>query len=211
MSLPRYVHSSKTIQRFKHVPSKVAQGIAEHQAMDKKRRSLSNKNECHNSMPHSGAIESGACAPVGRDQSEADIQAEGDQQRRRPIGNVCGPSSMLEYLTPRERGRDFWVGEVHNLDESLAGSNGRSYDRLIIENDRLLKENERLRNEKVRLVADKLSAQEFINYLQAKLDENTIETMHMKRSLITIRQRMDTKRKHERDTPQPASVPKAQW
>ncbi|XP_033249365.1 protein swallow-like [Drosophila miranda] len=190
MNLPRNFHSAKTIERFKHVPSKVALGIAEMQAMDQLRRSMKIKVDAPNStnLPR-----------------KEDIQALEDQQHRCAINKICQHSSMLEFMTPRERGHDFWLGEVHSLDESLAGS----YERLLVENDRLLNENLALRNDKVRLVADKMSAHEYINYLQAKLRENTIAIIQIKRSLATLRQNMDTSKRHASDTPKPAKVPKA--
>ncbi|XP_026844661.1 protein swallow isoform X1 [Drosophila persimilis] len=203
MNLPRNFHSAKTIERFKHVPSKVALGIAEMQAMDQLRRSMKIKVDAHNStnLPRKGARESGDNTCAGPDQDEA-LE---DQQHRCAINKICQHSSMLEFMTPRERGHDFWLGEVHSLDESLAGS----YERLLVENDRLLNENLGLRNDKVRLVADKMSAHEYINYLQAKLRENTIAIIQIKRSLATLRQKMDTSKRHANDTPKPAKVSKA--
>ncbi|XP_034666849.1 protein swallow-like [Drosophila subobscura] len=201
MSLPRFFHSPKTIERFKHVPSKVALSIANLHAIDQQRRTAKNNNESRSSMALSGASQRGAKTQVSPDKREAGIQAQEDQQRRSANGKQNRRSSLLECLTPRERGRDFWVSEVHNLDDPLAVSNRSSYERLLAENDRLLEENERLRNDKVRLAAEKLSSQAYINYLQAKLNENVIETMQMTRGLTKIRQRLEASRRPASDTP----------
>ncbi|SPP82231.1 protein swallow-like [Drosophila guanche] len=198
MSLPWFIHSPKTIERFKHVPSKVALGIANLQTIDQQRRTARNNNKSRSSMALS---DRGAKTQVSRDKREAGIQAQGDHQRHSATGKLNRRSSLLECLTPKERGRDFWVSEVHSLDDPPTVSNRSSYERLLAENDRLLEENERLRNDKVRLAAEKLSAQEYINYLQEKLSENVIETMQMKRGLTKIRQKLEASKRQASDTP----------